>query len=80
MTNTYRLTINERLLKVRPVIQHLNEIFCSIPFEERLVVDEMMCPTNMGLLKTHLSKQYLSNKPHKWGYKSFVMCCLRGIV
>lgn len=33
-----------------------------------------MCSTKIA----HFLKQYLPNKPHKWGYKLFVLCSLMG--
>ncbi|CAF4946857.1 unnamed protein product [Pieris macdunnoughi] len=33
-----------------------------------------MCSTKVG----HFLKQYLPNKPHKWGFKLFVLCSLLG--
>ncbi|XP_063384488.1 piggyBac transposable element-derived protein 3-like [Cydia fagiglandana] len=65
---------HDRLHKIRPVIEHLNEKFSSIPMDQRLSVDEQMCSTKIG----HFLKQYLPNKPHKWGYKLFVLCSLMG--
>lgn len=65
---------HDRLHKLRPIIDHLNRRFGSLPYEQRLSVDEQMCATKMG----HFLKQYLPNKNHKWGFKLFVMCCLQG--
>lgn len=38
--------------------------------EQRLSVDEQMCATKVS----HFLKQYLPNKPHKWGFKFNVLC------
>ncbi|XP_061728471.1 LOW QUALITY PROTEIN: piggyBac transposable element-derived protein 4-like [Cydia pomonella] len=65
---------HDRLHKLRPVIDHLNEKFSSVPMEQRLSIDEQMCATKIG----HFMKQYLPNKPHKWGFKLFVLCSLSG--
>lgn len=65
---------HDRLHKLRPIIDHLNEKFSSIPLTQRLSIDEQMCSTKMG----HFLKQYLPNKPHKWGFKLFVLCSLTG--
>lgn len=56
---------HDRLHKLRPVINQLNSKFGSLPYEQRLSVDEQMCATKLG----HFLKQYLPNKPHKWGFK-----------
>lgn len=65
---------HDKLHKVRPIIEHLNAKFSSITIEQRLSIDEQMCSTKIG----HFLKQYLPNKPHKWGFKLFVLCNLMG--
>lgn len=65
---------HDRLHKIRPVVNHLNEKFASIPMEQRLSIDEQMCATKVA----HFMKQYLPNKPHKWGFKLFVLCSVGG--
>lgn len=64
----------DRLHKIRPVIDHLNHTFSSIPIDQRLSIDKQMCTTKIA----HFLKQYLPNKPHKWGYKLFVLRSLMG--
>ncbi|KAF2890133.1 hypothetical protein ILUMI_16040, partial [Ignelater luminosus] len=54
---------------IRPVIEHLNERFSSIPLEKSLSVDvEQICSK-----ARHFMEQYMPNKPHKWGFKLFVL-------
>lgn len=66
---------HDRLHKIRPFIDHMNNAFSSTtPFEQRLSLDEQMCATKIG----HFMKQYLPNKPHKWGFKLYVLCSLSG--
>lgn len=65
---------HDRLHKIRPLIEHLNERFCSIPLESSLSIDEQMCSTKVR----HFMKQYMPNKPHKWGFKLFVLCGVSG--
>ncbi|CAK1593285.1 unnamed protein product [Parnassius mnemosyne] len=65
---------HDRLHKLRPIITHLNEKFSSVTIEQRLSIDEQMCATKVG----HFLKQYLPNKPQKWGFKLFVLCNLSG--
>ncbi|CAK1581011.1 unnamed protein product [Parnassius mnemosyne] len=66
---------HDRLHKIRPVVVHLNKLFVSVaPFDQRLSLDEQMCSTKVA----HFMKQYLPNKPHKWGFKLFVLCSLSG--
>lgn len=64
----------DRLFKVRPLINKLNEKFCSVPMEENMSLDEQLCPTKA----ISYLKQYLPLKPHKWGYKLFVLCGVSG--
>lgn len=62
------------LFRMRRIIKILNAQFDSIPKTSRLCVDEQMCSTKM---KHHL-RQYMPNKPHKWGIKLFVLCDSNG--
>lgn len=65
----------DRLHKLRPLIDCLNKNFCKdIPIEQFLSVDEQICSTKAR----HHLKQYLPNKPHKWGFKFFVLCGVSG--
>lgn len=65
---------HDRLFKIRPVIDELNSKFSSVPMDQRLSIDEQMCATKVA----HFLKQYLPNKPHKWGFKLYVLCSLQG--
>lgn len=65
---------HDRLHKIRPVIEQLNTTFSSVAIDQRLSIDEQMCSTKIA----HFLKQYLPNKPHKWGYKLYVLCNLMG--
>lgn len=58
------------LFRMRIFAELLNSRFDSVPKTARLCVDEQMCSTKM---KHHL-RQYMPNKPHKWGIKLFVLC------
>jgi len=60
----------DRLHKIRPLVDHLNSKYSSIQCREYLSVDEQLCATKA---RSYL-KQYLPAKPHKWGYKLFVLC------
>jgi len=64
----------DRVFKVRPLIDALNKKFGSVPIEENLSLDEQLCPTKA----VSYLKQYLPLKPHKWGYKLFVLCGVSG--
>lgn len=60
----------DKLYKLRPVLDYLNKKFLSIPMNEYLSIDEQICATKIR----HHMKQYMKDKPHKWGYKFFVLC------
>ncbi|KAJ8940644.1 hypothetical protein NQ314_010645 [Rhamnusium bicolor] len=47
----------------------LNDRFQSIPLQQYLCVDEQLCATK----GRHYIKHYLSAKPHKWGYKLYML-------
>ncbi|XP_063216684.1 piggyBac transposable element-derived protein 3-like [Bacillus rossius redtenbacheri] len=65
---------HDRLHKIRPVINHLNAKFASVPMEESLSLDEQLCATKAR----HYLKQYMPMKPHKWGYKLFILSGVSG--
>ena len=61
----------DKSYKIHPVIEHLNKVFTerlsNSPFQS---VDEHMCK-----FKGRLSmKQYIKNKPIKWGFKHWYRC------
>ena len=60
---------DDRLKKIRPLINMLKCRFLQVPLEENLSVDEQMVPFK----GRSTLKQYLPKKPHKWGYKIFVL-------
>ncbi|XP_022175570.1 piggyBac transposable element-derived protein 3-like [Myzus persicae] len=64
----------DRLFKIRPIVELLKAKFSSVPFDEFLALDEQLCPTKA---RSYM-KQYLPLKPHKWGYKLFVLCGVKG--
>lgn len=64
----------DKLFKIRPVFDYLNEKFRSVPMEESLSVDEQICATKAR----HHLKMYMPDKPHKYGYKIFVLCGVSG--
>ena len=60
----------DRLFKIRPLLDHLLPIYQQLPQQQVLCIDEQMVPFK----GRSVLKQYLPMKPHKWGYKLFVLC------
>lgn len=65
---------HDRLHKIRPLVDFFNNKFSSVPLEQHLSIDEQMCSTKVR----HYMKQYMPMKPHKWGFKFFVMSGVSG--
>ena len=66
----------DKLFKVRPLVDHLRKKFNSIPMVQTLCVDEQMIPFKGN----STLKQYIPSKPHKYGYKVFVLCSNKGLI
>lgn len=66
---------HDRLHKIRPILETFKKKCQAIPKRETLSVDEQMCATKA----TNFLRQYLPNKPHKWGYKLLVLCDDKGM-
>ncbi|XP_063843269.1 piggyBac transposable element-derived protein 3-like [Scylla paramamosain] len=66
----------DRLFKVRPLLDHLQSKFRSIPMQQMCCIDEMIVPFKGN---SYL-KQYIPSKPHKWGFKVFALCDTSGIL
>ena len=66
----------DKLFKLRPLIDALQNKCRSLEQEEFNSIDEQMIPSKF---RSPL-KQYMPNKPHKWGYKVFSRCGASGIV
>ncbi|XP_046998482.1 piggyBac transposable element-derived protein 3-like [Schistocerca americana] len=65
----------DTLYKISPFLEPLVENFRRIPMSVKLSVDEQMIPFK----GRHTLKNYVKNKPKKWGYKAFVLCDSHGI-
>ena len=65
---------SDKLKKLRTLVSKLRDCFRSVPLEQNLSVDEQMIPFK----GRHGLKQYLPKKPHKWGYKVFVLSGVSG--
>jgi hypothetical protein len=66
----------DRLFKVRPFITEMRKNFLEIEKTEFLSVDEIIVPFKG---RSNL-KQYIKNKPHKWGIKIFALADSKGFV
>ncbi|XP_049958262.1 uncharacterized protein LOC126474830 [Schistocerca serialis cubense] len=64
----------DKLYKLRQVLDEVGKKFLSVPMEECLSIDEQMCATRAR----HRLKQYMPQKPHKWGCKLSVVCGVSG--
>lgn len=64
----------DRLYKIRPIFNKLNETFSKVPLEKHLCVDEQICSTKAR----NTLKRYNPQKPHKWGYKLYVLSGVSG--
>lgn len=67
--NTAAEPDGDRLYKIRPLITQIRDCLNTIPKEESLCVDEQVVPFKG---RSRL-KQYNKSKPHKWGYKIWVL-------
>ncbi|XP_063230174.1 piggyBac transposable element-derived protein 2-like [Bacillus rossius redtenbacheri] len=66
----------DRLFKVRPLVDEMQKKFKNLPLRQMLCVDEQIIPYKG---KSAL-KQYNPKKPHKWGYKEFILSDSNGLV
>ncbi|XP_025191763.1 piggyBac transposable element-derived protein 3-like [Melanaphis sacchari] len=65
---------HDRLFRIRTVLETLKKRFQTVTLEESLSVDEQLCATK----GRHFMKQYMPMKPHKWGYKLFILAGVSG--
>ena len=65
----------DKLFKVQPMVDHLQAQFKKIPMTQSLCVDEQI----ISFKGVSGIKQYMPNKPHKWGYKFFVLADSKGM-
>ncbi|KAJ8943326.1 hypothetical protein NQ314_009786 [Rhamnusium bicolor] len=64
----------DKLFKIRPLLDKIRERFLLVPNEEHMAVHEQIIPTKA---RSSL-KQYNPKKPHKWGYKVFILSGISG--
>ncbi|XP_051982308.1 piggyBac transposable element-derived protein 3-like [Xyrauchen texanus] len=68
----------DRFFKVRPLFSHLNAAFRSEPQTPKQSVDEVMVAYK-GKAAGNL-RQYIKNKPDKWGFKLFARASEDGFI
>nr|XP_008278366.1 PREDICTED: piggyBac transposable element-derived protein 3-like [Stegastes partitus] len=71
-------TSEDRLLKLRPILDYMRNRFMEIESENQFSIDEMMVPYKGK--KAGSLRQYLPSKPKKWGFKIFVRAGVSGFV
>jgi hypothetical protein len=65
---------DDSLRKVRPVVSMVRNALVQVPKEESLSIDEQIVPFK-GRSRF---KQYNPKKPHRWGYKCYVLSGVSG--
>lgn len=74
-SNNEEVVTGDRLSKISPLLQLLNDKFMEIYVPERdICIDESLVPFRGRLL----FKQYIKNKRHKFGIKLYKLCCKGG--
>lgn len=63
----------DRAWKVRPILQTIESTFANgFILGKHIAIDEAMLPSTN---RRNPTRQYLKNKPHKWGSKCVMVCC-----
>jgi hypothetical protein len=65
-----------KLYKVQPILDYFSESLRIIDCQSELSVDEQLIPTR----GRSVFRQYLPNKPFKWGIKVWALCSQNGIL
>ncbi|XP_023312460.1 piggyBac transposable element-derived protein 3-like, partial [Anoplophora glabripennis] len=68
----------DRYFKIRPFLDIIRNNCLSMPQERRFSIDEMMIPYKGTMAGSR--RQYIKNKPKKWGFKVFVRAGITGFV
>ena len=66
----------DKLFRVRPMLDSIVRNCRNLPQEECHSIDEQIIPTKAR----SSSRQYLPEKPHKWGFKVWARCGVSGII
>ena len=67
---------NDKMTKVKPMTELLCQEFKKIPMQQELYTDEQLVSFKGG----SQLKQCISSKPHKWGYKIFLLADTKEII
>lgn len=76
--NSLQKDSNDRYFKIRPLLDKMRQNFFKIKEEHKYTIDEMMVPykgTRAGS-----RRQYIKNKPVKWGFKIYVRAGVSGMI
>lgn len=68
----------DRYYKVRPVVEKIKENCLKFETERKFSIDEMMIPYKGR--KSGSRKQYMKDKPKKWGFKNYVRAGISGMI
>lgn len=71
-------TINDRFFKIRPVLDIIRLNCLQLSQGQRFSIDEMMVPYKGK--KAGSRRQYMQNKPTKWGITLFICAGIDGMV
>lgn len=69
---------DDRYFKIRPLLDIIRSSFLSIEEEGKYSIDEMMIPYKGK--RAGSRKQYIKNKPCKWGFKVFIRAGISGMI
>lgn len=75
-TSDEEQNLEDRLWKIRPLYSGIRERCRQLQAEEIYSIDEQMVPFK-GAVNI---KQYIKNKPTKWGIKLFLLCGVSGTI
>ena len=66
----------DKLYKARPLLDYIRKVCLSLRNTEHQAIDEQMIPTK----SRNPVRQYLPNKPSKWGIKVWARCGVNGLL
>ncbi|XP_063620656.1 piggyBac transposable element-derived protein 3-like [Cydia splendana] len=69
---------SDRYYKVRPLVEKIKKNCLAQETEKEFSVDEMMIPYKGK--KAGKRRQYMKDKPNKWGFKNFVRAGVSGMI